>query len=165
MENKNNYDWDATAYFKELTRRNKLAREYGFRFCRVSGLDGFEEALAAMQESTAFVCIDELGAGYSQLSPSPRTRRVKTVFLAMRHAVDDMAARQRCFDVMRELFRQLMTALIREKTAIEQHFLYVDPRIQFSEISSYFMSGCACASFQVAVDSMTNLRYNDDEWA
>lgn len=164
MANKQDYDWNASTYFKELTRRNKLATEYGFRFCRVSGLDGFEEALSAMMQTQAFVCVDELGTGYSQLSPSPRTRRVKMVFLAMRHAVDDMAARQRCFDVMRELFRQMMTALIREKTAIEEHFLYVDPKIQFTEISSYFMSGCACASFQVAIDSMTNLCYNDDEW-
>lgn len=164
MANKQDYDWNASAYFKELTRRNRLAREQGFKFCRVSGLDGFEEALAGMQQTQAFVCVDELGAGFSQLSPSPRTRRVKTVFLAMRHAVDDMEARQRCFDTMRELFRQLMTALIREKTAIEEHFLYVDPRIQFSEIPAYFASGCACASFQVAIDSMTNLCYDDDEW-
>lgn len=164
MANKNDYDWNATAYFKELVRRNRMAQDYGFCFCRVSGLDGFEEALSAMQDAKAFVCVDELGAGYSQLSPSPRTRRVKTVFLAMRHAIDDMEARQRCLDVMRELFRQLMSALIREKTAIEEHFLYVDPKIQFSEISSYFASGCACASFQIAVDSMTNLCYDEDEW-
>lgn len=161
----NDYDWDASTYFERLTSKNKLAQAEGFRFCRVSGLDGFEEALSAMQNTTAFVCVDELGAGYSQIAPSPRTRRVKTVYLAIRHPVDDMLARQQCFETMRELFRQFMTAFIRERTSIEEHFLYVDPRIQFSEISQYFMSGCACASFQVSVDSMTNLCYDGDEWA
>jgi hypothetical protein len=42
--------------------------------------------------------------------------------------------------------------------------LYLDPRIRFSEIPEYFASGCACASFQVAVDIYTDLRYNEAEW-
>ena len=42
--------------------------------------------------------------------------------------------------------------------------VYLDPRIRFSEIPEYFASGCACASFQVAVDIYTDLRYNQSEW-
>ncbi len=163
MANKD-YDWDASAFFKKLTESNKLARQNGFTFCRVSGLDGFEEALANMQNSQAFVCVSELSQGYTTISPSPRTRRVKTVFLAMRHPIDDMLLRQQCFDTMRELFRQFMTVLIKEKTALEEHFLYVDPRISFNEMQEYFFSGCACAFFSVAVDNMTDLCYDNDEW-
>ena len=107
MANKD-YDWDASAFFERLTEGNKLARQNGFTFCRVSGLDGFEEALANMQNSQAFVCVSELSQGYTTISPSPRTRRVKTVFLAMRHPIDDMLLRQQRFDTMRELFRQNM---------------------------------------------------------
>ena len=33
-------DWDAAAFFERLTGANRLAREMGFRFCRVSGLQG-----------------------------------------------------------------------------------------------------------------------------
>lgn len=163
MANKD-YDWDASAFFKKLTESNKLARQNGFTFCRVSGLDGFEEALANMQNSRAFVCVSELSQGYTTISPSPRTRRVKTVFLAMRHPIDDMLLRQQCFDTMRELFRQFMSVLVKEKTALEEHFLYVDPRISFNEMQEYFFSGCACAFFSVAIDNMTDLCYDNDEW-
>ena len=45
--------WDATAFFEQLTATNRLAKSEGFTFCRVSGLDGFEEALDNMQQSLA----------------------------------------------------------------------------------------------------------------
>ena len=92
------------------------------------------------------------------------TRRVKTVFFAMRHALDDMEARQQCMDIMRELFRQFMSVLIQEKTRVEEEHIYLDPRISFQKIDRYFLSGCACAFFQVATDVYTDLRYNQEEW-
>ena len=54
-------------------------------------------------------------------------------------------------------FRQLMTMLILEKTKQEQHNIYLDPRIFFQEIDQYFFTGCACAFFQIAVDTYTDL--------
>ena len=159
-----NINWNATAFFRQLTEQNRLAKEQGFRFCRVTGLQGFEEALGHMQSSTAFVAVDDSSQGYMDLANTPHTRRIKTVFLAKRHAIDDMAARQRCMDTMREVFRQFMSVLILEKTRLEQNFVYLDGRIQFQEIDEYFFSGCACAYFQVAVDTYTDLRFNDAEW-
>lgn len=159
-----NFNWDATSFFQSLIEKNKYAKAKGFTFAKVSGLDGFEEALQNMQSSKAFLCISDISQGYIELANSPHTRRVKTVFLAMRHAIDDMAARQRCMDTMRELFRQLMTVLIQENTRLQEHSLYLDTRISFNEIDRYFFSGCACAYFQVAVDTFTDLRYNPDEW-
>lgn len=82
----------------------------------------------------------------------------------MRHAIDDMAARQHCMDTMRELFRQFMSKLILEKTKQEQHNIYLDSRISLQEIDQYFFSGCACAFFQIAVDTYTDLRYDPSEW-
>ena len=88
--------WDASEYFGHLAATNRLAKAKGFAFCRVSGLDGFEEALAHMQRTTAFICVSDIANGYTELNNTPHTRRVKTVFLAMRHKIDDMAARNRC---------------------------------------------------------------------
>ena len=156
--------WNATDFFEHLTESNKLARQEHFTFCRVSGLDGFEEALDNMQQSTAFVCVSDIANGYTELNNTPRTRRVKTIFMAMRHKIDDMDARLACMETMRELFRQFMSKLILEKTRLEQQCIYLDPRISFNEIDRYFFSGCACAFFQVAVDVFTDLRYNGDEW-
>ena len=98
------------------------------------------------------------------MNTTPHTRRVKTVFLAMRHAIDDMVARQESMDIMRELFRQFMSVLIQEKTRVEEEHIYLDPRISFQEIDRYFFSGCACAFFQIATDVYTDLRYNGEEW-
>lgn len=157
-------DWQAAAFFETLLAKNKLARSERFVFCRVSGLDGFEEALADMQTAANFCCVSDIADGYTELNNSPRTRRVKTVFLAMRHRAEDMEARAACMETMRELFRQFMSVLILEKTKLEQSAIYLDPRISFNEVDRYFFSGCACAYFQIAVDKYTDLRYNADEW-
>lgn len=159
-----NFSWNAAAFFADLTKRNRFALAKGFRFCRVSGLDGFEEALSAMQQTTAFVCVSDISQGFTDINNTPHTRRVKTVFLAMRHAIDDMEARQRCMDTMRELFRQFMSVLILEQTRLQQHCIYLDPRVSFQEIDRYFFSGCACAYFQIGIDTYTDLQYNADEW-
>lgn len=157
-------DWQASVFFETLLAKNKLARSERFVFCRVSGLDGFEEALADMQTTANFCCVSDIADGYTELNNSPRTRRVKTVFLAMRHRAEDMEARAACMETMRELFRQFMSVLILEKTKLEQSAIYLDPRISFNEVDRYFFSGCACAYFQIAVDKYTDLRYNADEW-
>ena len=159
-----NINWNATAFFKQLTEQNKLAQEQGFKFCRVTGLQGFEEALARLQTATAIIAVDDSSQGYTDLTNSPHTRRIKTVFFAKRHAIDDMAARGRCLDTMREVFRQFMSRLILERTRLEQNAIYLDQRIQFQEIDEYFFSGCACAYFQVAVDTFTDLRFRSSEW-
>ena len=156
--------WDASKFFEHLCATNHLARREGFTFCRVSGLEGFEEALHAMQQATAFCCVSDIADGYTELNNTPRTRRIKTVFLAMRHAIDDMDARNECMEIMRELFRQLMSVLTLERVKLEQNCIYLDPRISFNEIDRYFFSGCACAYFQVAVDVFTDLRFSEDDW-
>ena len=160
-----NFSWNATAFFADLTKRNIFAQQKHFAFCKVSGLEGFEEALAKMQSSTAFVCVSDISDGYTDINNTPHTRRVKTVFLAMRHAIDDMNARERCMETMRELFRQFMSVLILEQTKLQQHCIYIDPRISFQEIDRYFLSGCACAYFQLAIDTYTDLQFNEAEWA
>ena len=164
MGNINLCDWSATDFFQSLINKNKLAKAENFTFCRVSGLEGFEEALHTLQSSTAFSCVSDIYDGYMQLHNTPRSRRIKTVFLAMRHAVDDMDARNECMETMRELFRQLMSVLILEKTKLEQSCIYLDPRISFNEVDRYFFSGCACAYFTIAVDRFTDLRYREEEW-
>ena len=164
VPNNDTFNWDATSFFEGLTKRNKFARSKRFTFCRVSGLDGFEEALAKMLTKSAFVCVSDISQGFTDINNTPHTRRVKTVFLAMRHAIDNMEARQSCMDMMRELFRQFMSVLIMEQTKLQEHSIYIDPRISFQEIDRYFFSGCACAYFQIGVDTYTDLQYNGEEW-
>lgn len=159
-----NFNWDAAAFFERLTAANKFAQEHGYRFARVSSLDGFHAAIGSMQSSKAFVAVSDESQGALDIENTPHTSRVKTIFLAKRHAVDDMNARERALDNMRELFRQFMSVLLLEKTCLAENNLFIDSRISFTEISRYFAPGCACAYFQIAIDTNTDLSYNPDEW-
>lgn len=111
-------------------------------------MEGFEEALAQMQTASAFVCVSDIADGYTELNNTPRTRRVKTVFLAMRHAAEDMEARSECMETMRELFRQFASQLILEKTRLEENCIYIDPRITFNEIDRYFSPAAPALIFK-----------------
>jgi len=162
--NENNFNWSATDFFRRLTASNRLAHNHGFRFELVSSLEGFHSCLTDMLSTRAFVAVSDTSQGYTTLDNTPHTRRVKLVFLAMRHKEGDMLARERCLDIMRELFRQFMSVLIQEKTLLEENCLYLDRRISFEEIDRYFYTGCACAFFQIAIDTYTDLRYDPEEW-
>lgn len=160
----NSFNWDASTFFRRLAKANKLARLLGMRFHLVSSLDGFHSALSDITSAKGFICVSDTSQGSLSLDNSPRTRRVKTVFLALRHAVDNDDARRQAFDRMREVFRQFMSVLNLEKTKLAENCVYVDPDISFTEISRYFFSGCACAFFQIAVDNYTSLEFDADEW-
>lgn len=164
MENEKVFNWDAETFFRILTRANKLAQQHGFKYCRVSGLQGFEETLASAQSNTAFVCVQTEDDGYTTLVNTPHTRRLKTVYFAMRYPINRLDLRSQCFSIMQELFRQFMSKLLMEKTRLRENHIYLDERINFSEIEQYFAQGCACAYFNIATDVYTDLRYNEDEW-
>ena len=110
-----NFNWNAAAFFERLTGLNRFAKDNAYRFSRVSSLGGFHDALGSMTSTQAFVAVSDTSQGGLDIENTPHTRRVKTVFLAKRHAVDDMKARERCMDNMRELFRQFMSVLLQEK--------------------------------------------------
>lgn len=157
-------NWDATEFFRSLTETNRLAHANKFCFCTVSGASDFQQLLERSQSQTAFVCVDDISEGFIELNNSPRTRRVKSVFFAMRYPIDKPNLRAQRMETMRELFRQFMSKLILEDTKLKERQLYLDTRIRFSEIPEYFASGCACARFQIGVDLFTDLRLNPDEW-
>lgn len=158
------FNWNAAPYFELLTSKNKLAKSLGLVFGRVSGLQGFEDAIANLQNATGFVCLAESSDGMANLDISPNAERVKTVFLGLRHAENDMEAREECLEALRELFRQFLSHLLRQKTSLHQQGIYLDQKIPFHEIDQYFASGCACTYFQIHYSTSVDLRFNKDEW-
>ena len=71
MDLPKNINWDAVAFFERLASRNKLAKAEGFAFCRVSGLEGFEEALHSMQTASAFIAVSDISQGYMEMNTTP----------------------------------------------------------------------------------------------
>lgn len=158
------FNWNAAAFFERLTKNNKLAIAKKFQFQSVSSLEGFHTLISKTLSMKACVAVSDTSEGGTEMNNSQHTRRVKTVFLFMRHAADRQDLRQNCIDTMNELFRQFLTVLIQEKTRLAEDCIYMDPYIKFHEIGKYFYSGGACAFFQIAIDTFTDLRYNPDEW-
>ena len=68
-----NINWDATAFFASLTETNKFAQTHDFVFAKVSGLDGFEEALQQLQSATAIIAVSDISQGYIEVNNSPHT--------------------------------------------------------------------------------------------
>ena len=159
-------DFDASSFFRHLTESNRLAVSHGFQYADVSDLDGFEGALNDMQEYHPLVCVSDTSDGLISLDNAPRTHRIKTVYMFMPHAIDEnwMENRKRCFAIMREIFRQFLSVLIRQHTRLHLNGLYLQRQISFSEIDRYFFSGGACAFFEIVVDTATDLQLRDSEW-
>lgn len=164
MENDMKKVWSATDFFKSLTERNKLAQEKGFKFVQISGLDGLEEAIATMQNTSNFVFVSENAAGYTYLDNSPHTVRVRTVFIAMRHKLNDMVARRTCMDTIAELHRQFCSMLIMEKTRFTENMQFLGTSITLQEVDKYLIPGTAICMFEIAVNTYIDLSYNESEW-
>lgn len=158
------FNWNASGYFRKLTETNLLARQSGMSFSLVSGLQGLEDAISTMQESVGFVCLAESSDGVASIDISPNSRRVKTLFLALRHAENDMPAREAALERIREIFRQFLSHLLRERTRLHTQGIYLDPEIPFHEIESYFASGCACVYFQISYSTAIDLRFDKSQW-
>lgn len=157
-------DWDAPAYFERLLDRNRLAIDNGFKFGLVSGLQGLEDMLNNAQDLVAYFAVSDTSDGFLTIGQAAKSRRVKTVFMAMRHAEADMESRKVCMEIMREIFRQMMTVLSRDRRRLMAEKIFIDERVQFSEIEQYFLTGCACAFFQIALDYTTPMCICDHDW-
>ena len=158
--------FDAISFFRSLTEKNRLCRANGFAFTVVSDLEGFSQTLEELQLYRPLVAVSDCSEGVMELDNAPSTRRIHTVFLFMPHDIQNnwIANRAKCLDIMREIFRQYMSVLLREIVNIRLDGIYIDRSISFQEISRYFFSGGACAYFQIASDITTDLRLNLDEW-
>lgn len=156
--------WNAVDFFRSLTEQNKLCQEKKFLFVEISGLQGLEEALAQMQNHSNFVFVQNNAAGYTSLENTPHIRRVRTVFIAMRHKLNDMAARRSAMETIAEVHRQFCSRLIQERTRLQENMQYLDNRINLQEVSQYLIPGTAICMFEISVDTFIDLSYNPEHW-
>lgn len=156
--------FSAFNFFSDLTQRNLLAQKLGFQCAQVSSLEGFHELLRSATEVRAMVCVSDTSTGFTDLINAPRTRRLKTVFMAMRHGEKDEAVRQECFTAMNELFNQFMSVLLKQKVKLQKDLQYLDSRITFQEIDRFFYTGAACAHFTIAIDTFVDLTFKPEQW-
>lgn len=158
------FNWDAVSYFRSLVESNKLAAENEMQFFFGSGLQSFEQAVDNFLDTLCFCFVSESADGALSTLNSPNAQRVKTVFLAMRHAENDMNARAKAVDILTEIFRQFMTHIIREREKFNRLGIYLDPVVEFHEFNEYSFSGCTAIYFHIKFTTSVNLMYSADDW-
>lgn len=159
-------NFDGYSYFEQICSKNKLAIEQGFRFCRVMGLHGMEEAISGIKKHTCFFCVDDTNDGTTvQSNGGFFKRRVFTVFLLKRYKFGDMEEQHRALEVCRRLYDQICSRMIVDKEELGNQLIYLNTeRIHFREMEKYFLSGCAGVYFMIDVDEPINLCYEPEQW-
>lgn len=159
-----NVEWNAVAFFRDLTQRNKLAQQKGFAFREVSGLAGIQDAIESAKQCTAFVMVSDTDAGTTVIDNSPHNVVNKIVILSMRHKMDDAEARKSAMDTLSELFAQFASVLIKERTRLAEKNIFLSPNIQVQTFTQYIAPGVATKSFTLSISNYTDLRYSADDW-
>ncbi len=163
MDTKNLFD--AFGYFETMLAKNKLASKESFKFCRVTGLSGMEEALDSLPEE-AFFCVDDAVSGITfARNGGFFQRRVFTVFVLERHDFGNMPGRALSMAVCRKLANQTLSKMILDSEELGNDLIYLNTSsIKFQETESYALSGCAGLYFVVAVDEPIDLSYDEEQW-
>lgn len=158
--------FDAEAYFKTLAETNKLCVEQGFRFCTCSGLENLEEAIDQFRKVNNFFIFDDTTEGqeFKGAGGGYYHKRLFTVSLMRRYRIDDMEDRAKQLEICRQLFKQLVSRMIKDKEeTIKLAYLKTD-NILYREYGRAMFSGCTGLYFIVECSEPENLCYNAEEW-
>ena len=151
-------------YLANLLPTNKLFQRKGFKLVTVSGLDQINDLLAQMTKTVNFVALESISDGTLETNNTPMLERSHTVYISMRYKVDDSAARQRCVETMRDLFRQICSVLHTYPMFDNNEPVFLLPDIRFQEIPEYSLNGAALLQFIVTERQSISTEYNPDEW-
>ena len=166
MENSN---FDAIAYFYALTERNKLAKEKGFIPVTISNTDNLEGLMEEYRDNDRFVAVTDTNSG-NLSSPDGAygfsKRRAYTVFVLSAYEYGNMQSRQEELELCRELFRQFVSRILRDKYLYDEKQMYFDTHaIPNQELGRYYLSGVAGLHFTLYVQEPVDLQYEEDQWS
>ena len=163
-----NNHFDAIAYFVAMTCKNKLAVANGFQPVTISGPDNLEGLFEEYRDADRFVAISDTNSG-NLSSPDGaygfQKNRAYTVFILSAYEYGNMQSRQTELDLCRELFRQFVSKIIRDKYSYDEKQMYFDTHsIPNQEIGQYYLSGVTGLHFTLYVQEPVDLIYDDEQW-
>lgn len=159
--------FDSEAYFASLCADNRLAGEFGFKFCTCSGIESLEGPLEEFRDRDAFVCLDDTndGALFRGLGGGWYKKRTFTVFVLHRYEFGNMADRKEALSRCRTLFSQFVSRMIIDEDDLKNELIYLETQnILSRELGQYFLNGCTGLYFMIDVSEPVDLRYNPTEW-
>ena len=164
-----NSSFDAIAYFYALTERNKLAKEKGFVPVTISNTDNLEGLMEEYRDNDRFVAVTDTNSG-NLSSPDGAygfsKRRAYTVFILSAYEYGNMQSRQEELELCRELFRQFVSRILRDKYLYDEKQMYFDTHaIPNQELGRYYLSGVAGLHFTLYVQEPVDLQYEENQWS
>ncbi len=164
-----NNSFDAIAYFYAMTERNKLAKEKGFVPVTISNTDNLEGLMEEYRDNDRFVAITDTNSGNLASADGAygfTKRRAYTVFILSAYEYGNMQARQQELELCRELFRQFVSRILRDKYLYDEKQMYFDTHaIPNQELGRYYLSGMAGLHFTLYVYEPVDLQYEEDQWS
>ena len=159
--------FDAEGYFASLCESNRLANEWGFRFCTCSGIENLEGPLQRFRDTSAFFCLDDTtdGSMFRGKSGGWFKKRTFTVFIMHRYNFKDENSRIAVLHRCREIFRQVCSKMLVDEDSLENELVYLHTEnILSRELGQYFLNGCTGLYFMIDISEPIELKYDDAEW-
>ena len=142
--------FDAIAYFKQLTEENVTCRLYNFVATTCSGPDTVQGVMQQFRRTANFVIVSD--------TVDSNTHSYKQ---------DDMADREEKLNVCRYIFRQFLSRLLHDKEMeiYDDQMEFLDlTHVYSTELGRWSMNGVTGLYFMVTSDEPVDLQYDESLW-
>ncbi len=157
-------DFDITSYMQEICSSLKATKKY--TFVSVSSVKNMEGVLND-RRSAYFFAVDDSQEGYifeNEGGGFFERRPVQVILLGRLERYPDLEGRKRILAEVRDIYRKIVSRLIRDSYRFEPIAYINTDSIPFDEIPGQFAGGTAGLIFTFTVDIPISLEYDADEW-
>ena len=156
--------WNAVEYFE--TKNGKLKLTKGkYTFCRVTGLNNLEDVLSNMQDSKAFLAVDDTDDGVTiQIGGSWFNRRSVVVYVLQKYEFNDQIDREQKTNETRQIHQKLLSLLIKDSSSVEGLMFLDKTRFPYHEVPGYFSAGTCGLYFSFTIDEPVELIYDANDY-
>lgn len=158
-------EFNITEYVRGI--QQSLKATSGYEFCRVSDPKAMEEVIQNSKRCDRFFALDDSQEGMIFQGDSGgwfEHRSVVVFLLGKLSKWPDMTGRERILNEMRNIYRKIVSRLIRDREHYEALAYLADDSIPFDEIPGEFAGGTAGLFFTFTVDIPLNLEFNGADW-
>lgn len=156
--------WNAVEYFETKTGKLKLTKGK-YTFCRVTGINNLEDVLANMQESKAFLAVDDTDDGVTiQKGGGWFNRRAVFVYILQKYQFNNQIDREQKTNETRRIREKLLSLLIKDASSVEG-LMYLDKtRFPYHEFPGFFSAGTCGLYFSFTIDEPVELIYDANDY-
>lgn len=147
--------------------QQKLNATKNYEFCRVSDPKMMEEVIMGSKRATRFFAVDDSQEGilFEGDGGGWFERRPVVVFLLGKlNRWPDMDGRARILNEVRDIYRKIISRLVRD-SRMEEALDYLNTEdIPFDEVPGEYSGGTAGIFFTFTIDIPVNMEYNESDW-